>query len=198
MNILGLVQLCDAAQPAGGYGETFGIDRLTHPDQLASVVENMLESAIAPADGVASGIAYRAARAGTLVTIPELCSVMSSPKVPEEKRRASVQMGQRLWGLSRGWQWAASMHEQLDGVLQSNELHHAVAFGTLVSETTSSQTRAIATYLLNVARNLVMAAVRAIPLDEMEGQRILARVQPRISELAVRCVDKQVENILVR
>ena len=75
-------------------------------------------------------------------------------------------------------------------------MHHAVAFGTLVSETTSSQLRAIATYLFNTARSIVLAAVRAIPLDETTGQRVLSSVQPTITELAAACVDKEPADIL--
>ena len=169
MNVLGLVQLCAAAQPAGGYSHSFGIERLVRggalrsPEQLRSLVTEALEGAIGPADGVASGITFRAARGGDFERIPEVCSVMSSGRMPPDMQLASLQMGQRLWIMSRGWDWAASVHEQLDGLAQGNDLHHAVAFGLLVSETTSSQVRAIATYLYNAARNIVQAAVRIDP-----------------------------------
>ena len=201
MNVLGLVQLCAAAQPAGGYSYSFGIEqmvragRLRSPEQLAALVRQVLVAAIGPADGVASGIAFRAARHGAFEALPEVCSAMSSHRVPVEMRLASLQMGQRLWGLSRGWQWASGVHEQLDPLAQRSELHHAVAFGALVSETTSSQIRAIASYLLNTARSLILAAVHAIPLDEMTGQRVLSSVQPTITELASACVDKEAEDI---
>jgi urease accessory protein UreF len=115
--------------------------------------------------------------------------------MPPDMRLASLQMGQRLWIMSRAWDWAASVHEQLDGLTQRNDLHHAVAFGLLVSETTSSQVRAIATYLYNAARNIVQAAVRLIPLDEATGMRVLSDVQERIAQLAARCADKEAADI---
>jgi urease accessory protein UreF len=111
---------------------------------------------------------------------------------------ASVQMGQRLWAVSRGWGWAASVHEQLDELARATELHHAVAFGALVSEATSSQLRAIATYLFNVVKGMVLAAVRAAPLEEMEGQRVLSEVQGTIAALAAGYVDKGAGDIGVR
>jgi urease accessory protein len=201
---MGLVQLCEAAQPVGGYSHSFGIERMVRggqlrsADQLATVVTQVLEAAIGPADGVASGITFRAARGGEFERIPEVCAVMSSGRLPTEMQLASLQMGERLWVMSRGWNWTGGLHRQVDDLARRNDLHHAVAFGLLVSETTSSQVRAIATYLYNTARNIISAAVRAIPLAESEGMHVLSDVQPRIAELAARCVDKQPVDITVR
>lgn len=202
MNVMGLVQLTQAAQPAGGYGYSFGIEqmaragRLTTPDHLTSLIKEVLVASIGPADGVASGIAFRAARQGEYDRLPRVCAAMSSDRLPVSMRLASLQMGQRLWGLSRGWDWATGVHQQFDDLAQRTDLHHAVAFGALVSETTSSQVRAIATYLLNTARGIILAAVRAIPLDEAAGQRVLSNVQPTIASLASACADKSPEDIV--
>lgn len=201
MNVMGLVQLCECGEP-GGYSHSFGIEqmaragRISSAEQLTAVVKGVLHGSIAPADGVASGIAFRAARGGQFTDLPGLCSVMSSDRMPATMRLASLQMGQRLWGLSRGWEWACGVHQQFDRLAERTDLHHAVAFGALVSETTSSQLRAIATYLFNTARGIVLAAVRAIPLDEIVGQRVLADVQPTIAELAAACVDRGPEEIV--
>jgi urease accessory protein len=204
MNVMGLVQLCEAAQPVGGYGHTFGIEQMVRggnlrsADQLKNVVTQVLEAAIGPADGVASGIAFRAARGGEFERIPEVCAVMSSDRLPHEMQLASLQMGQRLWVISRGWNWTGGLHQQLDDLAQHHDLHHAVAFGLLVSETTSSQVRAIATYLYNTARNMILAAVHAIPLEESAGMEVLSGVQPRIAELAAQCADKHPVDIGIR
>jgi urease accessory protein len=201
MNVLGIVQLCEAAQPIGGYSHSFGIEqmarqgRLRSPDDLLSFVQSVLQAAIAPADGVASGIAFRAARHGAFDRIPEVCAAMSSDRLPVEMRLASVQMGQRLWALSRAWPWADSIHTQLDDFAGHTDLHHAVAFGALVSETTSSQIRAIATYLFNTAKTIIMAAVHAIPLDESTGQHVLSDIQPTIAQLAATYADKDPRDI---
>ena len=192
-----MVQLCEVAQPVGGYVDFLRVEelartgRLSRPEQLVEFLLRALRSAIAPADGVASGVAFRAARAGQLGEIPAACAALSSEKMPRDIRLGSVLMGQHLWALSRRWEWAGPVHNQLDDLELLAEMHHAVAFGTLVSETTSSQVRAIAAYLFNTARAIVAAAVSAIPLDPTEGQRVLSRVQPEIAELAARCADRR-------
>ena len=201
MNVLGLVQLTQAAQPAGGYAYSFGVEQLAAsghlktPDQVSSLVQQLLLTAIAPADGIASGIAFRAARHGNIDQLPDLCNLLSSNRLPTPMRLASLQMGQRLWGLSRTWDWASPVHQQFDDLATRTDLHHAVAFGTLVSETTSSQLRAIATCLLNTAKSIIMTAIRAIPLDEATGEKILSALHPTIAQLATTCADKSPTDI---
>jgi urease accessory protein UreF len=73
-----------------------------------------------------------------------------------------------------------------------------VAFGLLVSETTSSQLRAIATYLYNAAKNMVLGAAREIPLEETTGMRVLSSMQSRIAELAAKYADKDTGDIAVK
>jgi urease accessory protein UreF len=194
MNVHGLVQLCQTTQPF--YLHSLGIDAVLRrgdvrsPEALEGVVCEVLVEAIGPADGVASGIAFRAARAGEAVEIPALCDAMNSEKLPPELRLASVQMGGRLWELSRRWDWAGGVHQQFDPLLLRSPLHHAIAFGTLISETTSSEVRAIAAYLFNIARSIITAAVHFIPLPESDGDHVLAKVQPTIGQLATRCAAK--------
>lgn len=192
---MGLIQLCAYPEPLD-YSQSVGVQALVRAGrvkssrQLEDLVLKVLESRIAPADGIASGIAFRAARAGALDQWPEISAALSSGRLPAEMRAASVHMGRHLWGVSRGWEWAAGVHQQLDPVAEGIDLHHAVAFGALVSETTSNQIRAIATYLFQTARSIVLAAIRAIPLDEITGQRVLSDMQPQIAHLAATCADR--------
>lgn len=203
MYLLGFVQLCQTV-PARGFSERLGVSaavrqhRLASPADLKCVVCDVLEATVGPVDGIASGMAYRAARHGELGEIPLACAALSSERLPEPLRLASLDAGQRLWDLSRRWDWARAVHEQLDDFAHRHDLHHAVAFGALVSETTAQQVRAIAGYLWNVARGIVEAGVRLIPLPEEDGQHVLSDVQPTIAQLAARCVDKHADDIAVR
>jgi urease accessory protein len=199
MNVLGLLQLCDATEPY--YSYTLRIDSparrqyLQTPDGLAELVCQVLQTSVAPAEGAASGVAFRAARAGDIAQVPALCDVMTARPAPPEIQLASVHTGCRLWEISRRWDWTDAIHQQYDPLLNPGNLHHAVAFGTLISETTSSQLRAIAAYLFSIAKSLVYAAVRIIPVEESVGQRALSSVQPAITQLAAACADKSPADI---
>ncbi len=202
MNVLGFVQLAQAAPSVGGYAYPIGIQKraerkeLTNAGQLFGFLKDILHAAIGPVDGIASGISFRAARQGDVAEIMEVCHVMSSNRLPIEMRLSSLQMGRHLWELSRQWEWAQCVHEQLDPMARNNDLHHAVAFGALISEATSSQARAIAAYLFNTVKGIVTDAIQTIPLDDATGQRLLGQVQPTIAELANQYVNKRADDIV--
>jgi len=202
MNVFGLVQLSQATQQFNTYSYSFGIEtlarrhQLSTADQLLALLTGLLHAALGPADGVASGISFRAARTGNFAEVPDVCRAMSSDRLPVNMRLASMAMGNRLWEVSRQWDWAGPVHEQLDPVARDLDMHHAVAFGALVSETTSQQVRAIAAYLFNMASSIVAAAVRLVPLEESVGNHVLATMQPTIAQLAGQFADKHPGDII--
>ena len=197
MNVAGLVQLCQFEHPANYF---HAIEPAAapprSPEELAAFVTTVLRDTLGPADGIAAGIAFRAARAGSLDILPEVGLALAQR--PVAPRLASVKTGEYLWGISRTWPWTRQIHEQVDPLASRTQLHHAMAFGALASETTSSQLRAIATCLFNTARNIILAACRVIPLPESEGERVLAGIGPEITELAGRYADRGAGEILIR
>ena len=76
------------------------------------------------------------------------------------------------------------MHGQVDSLALPTDLHHAMAFGALVSETTAQEVRAIAMCLFSAAKAIIRAAVTAIPLDEAVILKLLSRLQPEIADMA--------------
>ena len=188
MNVLGLVQLCQSAPPGSYSLEQLAATPPHTAAELTELVRDFLQRSIAPTAGLASGMAFRAARQGDYERLPHVCETLDHSVLTDPLRDSSLQMGRRLWGLSRAWEWAAGVHEQLDDFAQRAPLHHAVAFGALVSETTNSETRAIATYLFSTARGIVLTAIRAIPLDEAAGQRVLSDIQDSIAHIAAQYV----------
>ena len=190
LNVLGLMQLVDSAPAVGGYAGCFQVRALARQgllrseEQIVQLLDACLKSSIGPSDGVAVGWAFKAARQGDLAELPELASRLSGPDVPANLRLASLEMGAHLWELSRRWDWAQAMHVQVDGMAGPEALHHAMAFGALVSETTAQEIRAIAMCLFSAAKAIIRVAVDAIPLDETVVLKILSRLQPEISSLA--------------
>lgn len=190
MNVLGLMQLVDSAPAVGGYADCFQVHVLARrgllhsEEQILQLLDASLKSSIGPSDGVAVGWAFKAARQGDLADLPELASRLSGPDVPADIRMASLEMGTHLWEVSRHWDWAQAMHGQVEDLAASTHLHHAMVFGTLVSETTAQEVRAIALCLFSAAKAIIRAAVAAIPLDETVVLKLLSRLQPEISKLA--------------
>ncbi|MGC8540281.1 MAG: urease accessory protein UreF [Phycisphaerae bacterium] len=190
LNLLGLMQLVDSVPTIGGYAQCFQINDLARrgllrsEEQIGQLLEAGLKSSIGPSDGVAVGWAFKAARQGDLAELPQLASCLSGPQVSADIRVASLELGAHLWELSRRWDWAQAMHSQVDSLALPTDLHHAMAFGALVSETTAQEVRAIAMCLFSAAKAIIRAAVTAIPLDEAVILKLLSRLQPEIADMA--------------
>ncbi len=190
MNLLGLVQLVDTMGPGTGYQDCLSIEALARQgllrtgQQVLNLVDASLQALIGPTQGIAAGIAFRAARLGDPALVPAVSQVLSGDQFPQSFRFASLQMGTRLWEISRRWNWTQPVHEQFDPLMPQAGVHEGVAFGALVSETTAHEVRAVAACLLQAARGIIEAAVRAIPLEEAMNHRLLAQAQPLISRMA--------------
>jgi len=202
LNVLGLMQLVESAPNAGGYPDCFQISNLVrqgylrNADQVLQLLNVALHQSIGPAEGVAAGAAFRVARHGVLDQLPKVSSVLSNHQLPEDIRKASLQMGAHLWELSRRWEWAQSLHYEVDPMASEGGIHNAIAFGVLVSEATAQQVRAIAMYLFRAARMIIKSAVQSIPLDESVGQHLLSSLSPMISELAQVYADRPIDQVM--
>jgi len=62
--------------------------------------------------------------------------------------------------------------------------HHAVVFGAVTGRSRAPVEAIAAAYLYATAALLVGAALRLLPLGQLEGQRALAAMRPRILRLA--------------
>ena len=194
MNVLGLIQLVDAPSAGDGYPFCFGIERraacgaLSRPTDVLNLAQRLLALFIGPCDGIAAGCAFRAARSSEFQSLGELCRTLSTAS-PPAMRLASLHTGRRLWELSRRWDWTRAVHHQFDPMADAVDLHHAVAFGSLVSETTANPVRAVAACLLQAARGIINTAVAAAGFDDAIGRQLLCDVQPAITDIARQYAD---------
>jgi urease accessory protein len=189
--LLTLLQFSDGLFPIGGYAHSFGLEtyvqdgRVSDRAGLEAFVAAHLEGSAGPADGAAAAIAARlAARAdvdGWLALDARLDAMKSVP----EFRMASRQMGRQALRV------AADIGDDtfLAGLAQAvgddrAAGHHATVFGAAVGRAGTDPERAAAAYLYATAALLVGAGLRLIALGQLDGQRVLAAVRPRIERLA--------------
>ncbi len=191
MNLSGLLQLVEPSAAESGYRTYFlhfadeRPSAMHSPDEFGAILFYILSDVIGPSEGVAAGIAFRAARSGDTAPFQELMQVLSREKLPADLCSTSLRTGTALWQQSRRWNWTAGIHEQFDPI-STPWVHHAPAFGALVSETTANEIRAIATYLFRTAKLLLCAAPSEIKPDDSTAQHILSQCQESITVLAQR------------
>ncbi|MFB9651067.1 urease accessory protein UreF [Pseudarthrobacter oxydans] len=171
---LALQQLVDSALPTGAFAHSLGFE--TYVD--AGVVRDeasfgvwlsaFISQSLSYSDGLAIRFLYEGWDAG------ELDELLSASLLPRQVREASVKMGLRL--LEIGAEVFPSPELQLyrDLVATGRAAgHQPLAFAVVARSLGVPLPEALAAYLFAAVTSLTQNAVRAIPLGQNAGQRLL-------------------------
>jgi len=189
--LLALLQLGDGLFPAGGFAHSFGLETYTQEGRvhdratLDAFVAAHLEGSAGPGDAVAVAVANRLAVAGDIAGWSALDLRLDAMKTVPEFRAASRQMGRqtaRVATAVRDDGVLASIARAIDDALVPG--HHAAVFGAAAGRFGAGDEAAAATYLYSTVALLVGAALRLLPLGQLDGQRVVAGTRPRITRLA--------------
>lgn len=189
--LLSLLQLTDGLFPAGGFAHSFGLEtyaqdgRVRDRDGLAAFIVAHLEGAAGPADAVAVAAAVRAATAGDQAAWLELDARLEAMKTVPEFRAASRQMGRQTARVAAAVArdpFVVSLAQAIEDGLTPG--HHAAVFGAALGRGGADAEAAAAAFLYSTAALLVGAGLRLISLGQVDGQKVLAAVLPRVARLA--------------
>jgi urease accessory protein len=195
-SLLALLQFSDGLFPAGGFAHSFGLETYAQAGVvrdgagLGAFLVGLLEGSAGPADAVAVVHASRLAGGDDLSGVCGLDALLDAMKLVPEQRAASRQMGRQTLRVG-----VALGHDPLvagltraveDGVTPG---HHAVAFGVVTGRAGVDAGAAAAAFLHATAALLINAGLRLLPVGQLEGQRLLASVRPRIARLARQALD---------
>lgn len=188
---LTLFQFADGLFPAGGFVHSFGLEtyaqdgRVHDRATLEAFIVAHLEGSAGPCDAVAAACAARDAIAGDLDPILALDARVDAMKAVPEFRAASGQMGRQTLRVAAALDDDPFLVAFGCAVDESRTPgHHAVVFGAAVGRGGADPERVAAGYLYSTCSLLVGAGLRLIALGQVEGQRVLAAVRPRIARLA--------------
>jgi len=166
--------------------ETYAQDgRVRDGHGLEAFVVAHLEGAAGPADAVAVAAAVRAAVDADQTAWLELDGRLEAMKMVPEFRAGSRQMGRQTARVA-----AAVAHDPFvatlaraieDGLTPG---HHAAVFGAALGRRGVDPEAAATAFLYSTAALLVGAGLRLIALGQLDGQKILTAVLPRVARLA--------------
>jgi urease accessory protein len=106
----------------------------------------------------------------------ELDELLSASLLPRQVREASVKMGGRLLEIGAGVFPSPALEQYRDLVATGRAVgHQPLAFAVVARSLDVPLTEALSAYLFAAATSLTQNAVRAIPLGQNAGQRLLRK-----------------------
>ena len=190
-SLLALLQFSDGLFPTGAYAHSYGLETYVQAEIIrdAAGAEHFLRAylhgATGHADTAAAVNALRAARVEDFDLCLQLDSPLDAIKPVAELRAASRQLGRQTLRILSALRDAPLIGEFMRRAdANTTPCHHAVVFGIAGAAMQWTAREAALAYLYSSAAGIVGAALRLIPLGQLQGQLIIRKVAPLIAALA--------------
>lgn len=171
---LALQQLTDSALPTGAFAHSLGfetyIDRgLVHDEDSFGVwLGAFISQQLTYSDGLAIRFLYEG------VALGELDALLSAQLLPRQLREASTKMGARLLEIGSEVFPSPELREYRELVGAGRAAgHQPLAFAAVARSLGVPLPEALAAYFFATVTSLTQNAVRAVPLGQNAGQRLL-------------------------
>jgi urease accessory protein len=195
--LLQLIWLASPALPVGGFSYSEGLEAAVEAGLVRDEASagdwlvDQLHVSLARGDLAIVAGATIAARAGDDGRLKALDHWVRQTRETSELRQQSEQMGRSLaeWMHSVGWiaegtpppaphgGVPAAIHPTKSG---ARALTYPVAFAIAAANTPAPARHIALTYAFSWSENMMQAAIKAVPLGQSAGQRILARLAQEI------------------
>ena len=201
-SLLQLMWLASPALPIGGFSYSEGVEAGVDAAYIASFdttnnwLIDQLHLTLARADLAAVAKAIPAWRRDDLDRIDELNDWVLQTRETSELRLQTEQMGRSMldW-----WRKQPSFHNDLRDNFDDNQDFlksptYPLVFALAASSTQASVRDCLISFAFGWAENMTQAAVRAVPLGQTDGQRILANLAehiPAAVDAAMRLQDSE-------
>jgi len=182
-DILTLSQLLSAAFPVGGFAYSHGLETAISEGAVTSAVtlEAWLFDLLQCGGGRSDAVLLNAAYAGDATTLDAQARAFaaSSERLRETDLQgvAFCQTVKAVWGVDLG------------------RLCYPVAVGKAAAAMTLDPELATGMYLQAFTSNLCAAAMRLVPLGQIEGQKVQTALKPHCAAIAKDCIGATLDDL---
>jgi urease accessory protein len=176
--LLQLMWLASPALPVGGFSYSEGLEaaveagRITGEADAAAWLRDQLHLGLARSDLAVCAKAFKAWQRGDLAHITELNDWVTTTRETAELRQQTQQMGRSMVEWLRNRAVPDARVDSLKALAPAPTW--PVAFGLAAAQTGAPLREALLSFGFGWAENMVQAALKAVPLGQGAGQRVLA------------------------
>lgn len=186
---LSLFQFCDSNFPTGAFSHSFGMESYIQSGDVrdnrtfADWLQLYLNEQLVYSDGLAAGIVYDALEEEDFEKIWEMDRKLTVQNFARETRDGTQRMGDRMLTMSEELYDAPILDAYRDRIRNKQAFGHPAIVFTMVGHVLGvPKETTILYYLYTTVVGLVQNAVRAIPLGQTAGQKIIRQFQKKLTD----------------
>lgn len=195
-----LFQLCDSNFPTGGFSHSFGLESYIQANKVHDYVsfsewlEIYLDEQLVYSDGLAAKLVYDALDKDDFETIWKLDRMLTVQNLARETRDGTKRMGETMVKISESLYGAPILTIYRKRIKEKQSFGHpAIVFAMVGHYLEVKRDTTILYYLYSSITTLVQNAVRAIPLGQTIGQKIIYAFHVKLNR-AVQRIENLDEN----
>jgi urease accessory protein len=183
--LLQLMWLASPALPVGGFSYSEGLEAAIDHGQVVdehSCTQWLVDQLLVTQARADMSALAQAMPAWTTLDVPRLQTLNTwvlSTRESSEMRLQTLQMGRSLLDWLRNLDWVST--DKLE-VLAQLPPSYPLAYALALSGTQTRPEQALQAYAFGWAENMTQAALKAVPLGQNSGQRMLAELARHIPE----------------
>ena len=199
-SLLGLIWLASPALPVGGFSYSEGLEAavewagVTTENAASGWISDQLALSLARSDLPVLAQAMAAWRENDFERAAQLNAWVLATRESSELRLQTEQMGRSLADWLRGRHADDESVQPALIALAGMVPTYPIAFALAAAQTGADVRDGLLAYACGWAENMVQAALKAVPLGQSAGQRILARLMgeiPAAVDVALSCGDDE-------
>lgn len=189
-----LLQINDSLFPIGAYSHSYGLETyiqqgIVHDEETAATyITNRLRYNFTYTDLLAARLAYDAAAMEDIEAIHQLEEIMEASRIPMELREASKKLGNRFCKTLMHMEgpWHHNFFQTYLTARKGKTTCHPCAYGVFCAANGITRDEGLANYVYAQTSGMVTNCVKAIPISQSSGQKILTRLHRVFAELLLR------------